>query len=362
MLIAVMSVKVTPRDNMLRTLRRQGFDWAPVDSGGFCPSQVEAFKKRFGHTNIAEFFGNPCRSVWTRLNPAYTDAKALYTNEELPERIHFDAFGIGHSERDGCWHMTHMHHPLQGEPTADWIARYPLPAIDPASAAEIARNVQGIHAQGLACDGTLNCTVWETAWYLRSMEDLMADMMADDDRATLLLDRVTALAAERARVYARAGVDVISLGDDIGMQHTIMMSLDLWRTWLKPRLAAVIRAAREIKPDVLIFYHSCGYVIPFIDELIEVGVDILNPVQPECMAFADVHAKYGGRISYWGTIGTQHVLPFGSPDEVRETVLANLRLCGAQGGIVVGPTHVVEPEVPWENLVAMKEAAASFKA
>ena len=357
-----MAVKPTPRENLLRTLRRQGFDWVPVDSGGFCPSQVEAFKQRFGHTHIAEFFGNPSRAICTRLNPTFTEPKALYTNEELPERIDFDAFGIGHSHRDGCWHMTHMHHPLQGDPTADWVARYPLPVIDPGSPAELAKHAEEIRSQGLAVGGTLNCTVWETAWYLRSMEDLMADMMGGDERATILLDRVTALACERARAYARAGVDTLALGDDVGMQQTIMMSLDLWRTWLKPRLAAVIRAAREIKPDILVFYHSCGFVLPFIEELIEIGVDILNPVQPECMSLDDIQQAYGGRISYWGTIGTQQVLPFGTPEEVREAVLENLRICGEQGGIVIGPTHVVEPEVPWENLVAMKEAAASFMA
>ena len=357
-----MAVKPTPRENLLRTLRRQGFDWVPVDSGGFCPSQVEAFKNRFGHTRIAEFFGNASRAVETRLNPTYGDPKALYTSEELPERIDFDVFGVGHSHREGCWHMTHMHHPLQGDPGAEWVARYPLPVLAPGALDELTRQTADIHSQGFAVGGGLACTVWEIAWYLRSMEDLMADMMGNDERATILLDRVTALACERARMYALAGVDTIGMGDDIGMQHTIMMSLDLWRAWIKPRLAAIIRAAREVNPDILIFYHSCGYVLPFIEELIDVGVDILNPVQPECMSLADIEEKFSGRLSYWGTVGTQQVLPFGTPEEVRETVLENLRVCGAKGGIVIGPTHMVEPEVPWENLVAMKEAAASFTA
>ncbi|MCL1857270.1 MAG: hypothetical protein FWF84_06520, partial [Kiritimatiellaeota bacterium] len=357
---AAMPRTLTPRENLLRTLRRQGFEWAPVESGGFCPAQVEAFEKRFGHRDYGAFFGNPSHGIWTPLKRTFDDPRALYPREELPERIHFDEFGIGHSEREGCWHMTHMHHPLQGDPSLDEVARYPLPVVDPADQEKMARQSAEIQSRGFSTGATLNCTVWETAWYLRSMEDLMADMMADDERATVLFDRVTALACDRARAYARAGVDTIGLGDDIGMQHTIMMSLDLWRKWLKPRLAAVIRAAREIKPDILMFYHSCGYVMPFIDELIEVGVDILNPVQPECMAFADVHKKFGGRISFWSTIGTQQTLPFGTPGEVREAVLANLRLCGAQGGIVIGPTHMVEPEVPWENLEAMRLAAKDY--
>ena len=355
-----MSAQVTPRENMLRTLRRRGFDWAPVDSGGFCPSQIEAFTKRFGHDDYAGFFGNPSRGVYAEIKRTFSDPMALYTEEVLPDRIDFDEFGVGHSHQDGCWHMTHMHHPLQGDPSADRVARYPLPVVVPGAQEKLREDVARIHARGLAAGGQMEMTIWEAAWYLRSMEDLMSDMMTDDERAAIILDRVTSLAAERARIYARAGTDTIGLGDDIGMQHTIMMSVELWRKWIKPRLAAVIRAAREVKPDVLIYYHSCGYVLPFIEDLIEVGVDILNPVQPECMDFADVHAAFGERISFWSTIGTQSVLPFGTPEEVRETVQRNLRICGEKGGIVIAPTHMVEPEVPWENLLAMKEAAESF--
>lgn len=351
----------TSQTNLLRAMRRQGFESVPLESGNFCPAQAEAFKERFGHADYAAFFGNPTRGVSCRLLRSFDDPCALYPRETLPEDISFDAFGIGHSRRPGCWHMTHMHHPLQGDAPLEEIENYPLPTVAPDAAAQLAASTTDIHGQGLAALGHEACTVWETAWYLRSMEDLMADMMSGDPRATVLLDRVTALAVARAQAYARTGTDILSLGDDIGMQHTIMMSLELWREWLKPRLAAVIAAAREAKPDILIFYHSCGYVLPFIDELIEIGVDILNPVQPECMDFADVHARFKGRISYWGTIGTQQVLPFGTPADVKAVVRRNLELCGAEGGITIAPTHMVEPEVPWENLLAMKEAAAEFR-
>jgi uroporphyrinogen decarboxylase len=134
----------------------------------------------------------------------------------------------------------------------------------------------------------------------------------------------------------------------------------MWNEWLKPRLIKVIKAAREVNPDVLIFYHSCGYVIPFLEGLIDAGVDILNPIQPECMSFDEVHDLVGDRLSFWGTIGTQKVLPFGTPGDIKQTVLSRFKKCGSRGGIVIGPTHLVEPEVPWENLVALKEAADEY--
>ena len=156
-------------------------------------------------------------------------------------------------------------------------------------------------------------------------------------------------------------MDILSLGDDIGTQTTIMMDVGLWQKWLKPRLSKVIDTARNINPDVLIFYHSCGYIIPFIDQLIEVGVDILNPIQPECMEFDEVHDLFGERVSFWGTVGTQQVLPFGTAAEVRQVSLSRLQKCGEKGGICLGPTHLVEPEVPWENLLAIRQAVEEYE-
>ncbi|MDD5704445.1 MAG: uroporphyrinogen decarboxylase family protein [Kiritimatiellae bacterium] len=357
-----MTRKLSPRENLLRTLRRQGYEWAPLDQGGFCESQVQAFRKRFGHDDYPEWFGSPVRHVGVPMTATCTDPRQLYRREKLPADIDFDVWGVGHSREPDCWHMTRMHHPLRGEDVSlEEIRAYPMPALSADALSKTTAQTRSIHDRGLAVMGGMACTVWEISWYLRSMEDLMADMMTDDPRATAHLDRVTANSIERIRVYARAGVDLVQLGDDIGMQSTPMMSLELWRRWLKPRLAAIIAAGRAIKPDLLIFYHSCGYVLPFLDELIEVGVDVLNPVQPECMEFAEVHRRTAGRLSYWGTLGTQRTLPFGTPAEVREVIWNNLRLCGPAGGLVVSPTHLVEPEVPWENLVAMKEAVESYR-
>jgi uroporphyrinogen decarboxylase len=334
----------------------------PLDCGGVCESQVTAFNKRFGHSDIAGFFKVPCRYVGLPLEKTWTEAKALYPREELPADADVDAFGVAHSHQPNCYHMTRMHHPLRGEGvTLDEIRNHPLPRLTVNAEAEVRRAVFEQQSKGLATMAGMACTVWEIAWYLRSMEDLMTDMMTDDERAVVHLDRLTAHAVERIQLAARAGVDIVQLGDDIGMQQTIMMSLDLWRHWLKPRLAAIIRAGKEINPKLVIFYHSCGYVLPFLPELADIGVDVLNPVQPECMPFDEVYRQVGDRLSFWGTIGTQSTLPFGTPQEVREAVWANLRLCGKQGGIVIAPTHMVEPEVPWENLLAMKEACETFR-
>jgi uroporphyrinogen decarboxylase len=207
----------------------------------------------------------------------------------------------------------------------------------------------------------MECTIWETAWYLRRMDLLMMDMAAENDKAVFLLDKITDLACFRAARYAEAGADILMLGDDLGMQRSIMMSPGMYRAWLKPRLKRVIDAAKAVKPDVLIQYHSCGYVTPLVPDLVEAGIDILNPVQPECMDVEQVFGEFRGRLSFNGTIGTQTTMPFGSPDAVRSAVRRNLALAGPRGGLFCCPTHVLEPEVPWENVEAYVEACGEWR-
>ena len=347
---------MTPRENLLSVLRRHGAVEIPLDID-LVASQYERFKRETETTNVAEYFRFSHRGVHVAMEGP-DGARALYTREELPERTKFDAWGVAHSAgSEAAYHMTKLHHPLKGATSLKEIVDFPGPRIDTVGELNRLRSeTKRIHDAGYAVMGGMSQTVWETAWAIRSMEDLMVDMMSEDEMATVLLDRVTDISCARARLFAEAGCDVVHLGDDIGMQSTPMMSVDLWRTWLKPRLGRVIDAAREKSSDILIFYHSCGFVEPFIDDLIELGVEILNPVQPESMDFESIHSRYGDRLSFWGTIGTQRTMPFGSAEDVKNEVRRNVAICGEAGGIVIGPTHVVEPEVPWENIVALREA------
>ena len=129
----------------------------------------------------------------------------------------------------------------------------------------------------------------------------------------------------------------------------------------RPRIKKVIDSARKENPDVLIAYHSCGYVKPFIKDFIDVGIDILNPIQPECMNFKEIHEEFGEEISFLGTLGTQTTMPFGTTDQVRRVVFENLEIAGDKGGLWVSPTHLLEPEVPWENIEAYVKACNDFK-
>ena len=135
-----------------------------------------------------------------------------------------------------------------------------------------------------------------------------------------------------------------------------MFSIDLWRRFIKPRWAKLYAEVKRINPRIKIRYHSDGNIMSIIPELIEIGVDILNPVQPECLDVREVKKKYGDRLVLDGAIGTQSVMPFGTPEEVRQAVRAARRDLGGDGALILAPTHVLEPEVPIENILAFVAA------
>jgi uroporphyrinogen decarboxylase len=188
------------------------------------------------------------------------------------------------------------------------------------------------------------------------LENLLVDFLVNPELAAALLDQLTATGVASATRLAQAGIDVLTTGDDVGMQKGMMMSPETWRKWLKPRLAEIIAAAKKVKPDLLVFYHSDGKIESIIPELIEIGIDILNPVQPECMDPAQLKREYGNDLSFWGTIGTQTTMPFGTPEEVKATIKERIKTVGQGGGLLLAPTHVIEPDVPWENVLAFFEA------
>lgn len=353
----------TARENVLNLYRRQGYERVPFQFN-LCPSLVESFRARTGATgDYAEHFAFPIRGCG--LAPSRSGGfvqERWFPGETFKPRTRFDVWGVGHEPgSDAAHHMTRMLHPLASARTLDDLAAYPFPDWSPEPTADLLRQVEAHHARGLAVEGHISCTVWERAWYLRGMERLVADFAEADGFATALLDAVTARAERIVTAYARAGCDILCLGDDIGTQSRLMMSPATYRRWLKPRLRRVVDAAKAVKPDIVVLYHSCGHVTGLIRDLIEAGVEVLNPVQPESMDFAALHREFGRDLSFNGTLGTQTVMPFGTPAQVQAEVRRGLAIAGPQGGLLPCPTHLLEPEVPWANIEAYVEACREWQ-
>ncbi len=201
--------------------------------------------------------------------------------------------------------------------------------------------------------GVTPTTIFECAWALRGLEQLLIDMVSRPDRANRVLDFPFRYHLAITQQLVRMGVDMIWLGDDVGGQKSMLMSPAMWRTYLKPRMTELIASLRLIDPKIKIAYHTDGVVYPIIPDLIEIGIDVLNPIQPLAMDPARLKAEYGDRLCFWGSIDIQKTMPFGTPDDVRHEVLLRLQTIGRDGGLVIGPTHNLQLDTPMENFWAL---------
>ncbi len=204
--------------------------------------------------------------------------------------------------------------------------------------------------------GVAVCTIWETAWALRGLGRMLMDLVENPDLAERILDIPYQYHTVTALRLAEMGVDMIWTGDDMGEQNRMMISPRLWRKYFKPRMAELFRRIKEVNPEIKIAYHSDGNIEPIIPDLIDIGLDVLNPVQPRSMDPAKLKRLYGDRLCFWGGIDEQYTLPFGAPAEVRAEVEERIRTLGAGGGYIAGPTHHVQLDTPMENFWAMVRA------
>lgn len=354
---------MSPRENLISLYRRRGYDAVPVQFS-LCPSLQQEFKNRYGDgRSHVDHFDFAVHGMWEQPHRRGGFVQERwFPGETFKPGTRFDDWGVGHEPgSEAAHHMTRMLHPLSSATSRADLEVYPFPDWDDTPSAGLRERVEAVHARGHAACGDMACTIWEMAWYLRGMDRLVADFAEDHDFANDLLDRITDRSVQRATMFARAGCDILQLGDDIGTQTRLMMSPTTYRRWLKPRLRRVVDAAKAVNPDIVIFYHSCGHVTGLIRDLIEAGVEVLNPIQPESMDFAEVHRQFGKDLSFNGTLGTQTVMPFGTPDEVKAETRRVLAIAGPSGGLLPCPTHMLEPEVPWANIEAYVEACKTWQ-
>ena len=356
---------MTSRERVLTALAHRPTDRVPrllyEEVIGYPPAIARLLAEHCAPKAPREYFDMDITSV--SFNPTMLPRErfAEWLGDEAPA-----ALSSGQVDEWGVWwqagsfhHFTRIQSPLRGVETVAPLARYPWPDLDKPYRFEVVREkVEALQSQGVAVAAYAG-SVFEQAWYLRGLENLMTDLLARPEIAHDLFQRTAAFQQHAARQFACAGVDILITGDDIAGQTGPLISLEMWRRFLKPLLAATVRVVKETNPATQVFYHSDGKVEAFIPDLMEIGIDILNPIQPEAMDPAAIKRRYGDRLSFWGTISVQRTMPLGTPDEVRAEVRARIREVGRGGGLILAPAHVLGPETPWENIVAFFDAADS---
>lgn len=274
-------------------------------------------------------------------------------------REYIDEWGIGwkaveYTTPFGVGHYTEFsHHPLADD---DAIDSYNPPDPNrPELYREAEWTLQNFKNEYWIVGVTVT-TMFECAWALRGYERMLSDFVLNPDLAERLLDIPYHYHLVAARKLTEMGVDMIWIGDDVGAQKAMLISPKMWRKFLKPRMANFIAELKAINPQLKVAYHSDGFIYPIIPDLIEIGLDVLNPIQPASLDPIRLKQDFGDKLCFWGSIDEQHTLPFGSVDDVRSEVKTRMKTLGKNGGLILGPTHHVQLDTPMENFWAMVEA------
>jgi len=290
--------------------------------------------------------------------PADQEAFLAYLRS-LPPDVH-----LGNVRQLRPYHQWDYHPergprgPLSAAATLADFAAYMLPqVVTPDAADQLAAQVAAYHARGWAVAGSpphLGGELFETGYRLRGFATFLEDLRLRPELAHYLLDQVAALALHSSLILARAGVDILLLDDDVAMASGMIISPATWRTFFKPRMAEIIRAARAAEPRLLVFYHSDGDFSPIIADLAEIGVDVINPIQPDCMDATAIKRAYGDRLALWGTVGTAALWDLGTPAEIRAEVHLRASTLGPEG-LLLCPAYDID-FAPVENVLAFADA------
>jgi uroporphyrinogen decarboxylase len=376
---------MSSRQRVLKALHHEVPDRVPIDLGGF-----QTGIHRGAYVQLLDYLG--IRDEMTILDPVQQLARPC---EELLEQFHVDiryviahgpeSFhgGIERNTRDGrLWHdlkdefgvvwsmpddqplyMDISHHPLANATLAD-LADYPFPkGDDPTRFTGLREQAQMLRREApYALSTGIGGVVYEICWYMRGLERWFIDMIENPAFCEALLDRTLAFWLGYYTEFMREIgdlVDVVMIGDDIGCQSGPLFSPQFYRRVIKPRQKRLVQHIKSLTP-AKIWYHTCGSVRQFIPDLLDNGIDILNPVQISAadMDPRDLKADFGSRLTFWGGgIDTQKVLSFAGPEEVRAHVRRNLETFKPGGGYVFNSVHNIQAGVPPENIAALFAAA-----
>ena len=283
--------------------------------------------------------------------------------QALPGDIH-----VGNPAQLRTYHEWQYHpekgpaRPLSGIRSLPELIEFVFPDLsNPSRHTGLSKQVKGWHAQGLAVAGEpphLGGELFEAAWRLRGFENFMLDLVQRKNLAGYLLDQLTMMLIENALILARAGVDILLLDDDVAMPVGLMISPSTWREFFKPRLTRVINIVREESPELLVFYHCDGNFTQLIPDLVDIGINVINPVQPDCMDAAAIKRDFGDKLALWGTVGSSQMWDWGTPDQIRSQVRSCIETLGPEG-LLLSPAYDIDFS-PFENIKAFIEAADEY--
>ncbi len=359
------------KERVITALRRTGTpDRVPVQFD-LCRPLLQGFSAKYG--------------IPVKMSPSYyedltfrTSAKALrtamgsdcvvvggglpagYSHPTTDDGCIINEFGM--QMRQGLYYMDVVKCPFDAISSQAEVQAFKFP--DPYAPGRFETAVRDIetYKNDYFVIGDVELTMFEMAWHMVGMEKFMVDMASHEAYIESLLDQTMKFTIGIAKQLAALGVDGLWFGDDFGAQNGMMISPKMWRNIFKPRFAEVFQEVRSVNPNVLVMYHCDGAISPILNDLIEIGLDVFNPVQPNVPGHEpqELKTKFGDRLSFWGAIDQQYVLPRGTAEEIEKDVAEKISILGAGGGYMCSPAHILQADTPLESIETFLGAVRKY--
>jgi uroporphyrinogen decarboxylase len=267
----------------------------------------------------------------------------------------YDEWGTRWGHAAGGVGATPVDYPLKDWSQLDEYLKHRLPNPRLPGRLEAARAALAVHGESKYCAGVMHFLLFERLHALRGMGNVFVDLCENEGEVSRLLEALADYAVALVQEWAPTSASALFLTDDWGSQTGLMISLVMWRKYFRPHYRRIFDEIHRTGKDII--FHSCGHVTPIIPELIDLGVDVLDPLQPEAMDLPDIARRFGGRLAFCGGITDQRLEVF-TADEVRDMVRRAIETLGIPYGnaYIVAPSNVLPPFVPFENLAALLEA------
>jgi uroporphyrinogen decarboxylase len=361
------------KERVMRALRREGLpDRVPLQFD-LCRSLLEAFGARHGiavHYTTSYYEDLTYRISANELRTAMGSdcvvvggsLPAGYSHRKTEDGCVANEFGM--VMRQGPLYMEVIEAPLADVSSAGEVRQFPFPEPTAAGRFDDAEADIARFGEDYFVIGDLELTMYEMAWHMVGLEKFMIDMSMGEPYVGVLLDRVLEFSVGVGKRLVELGVDGVWTGDDFGTQTGMMISPRMWRETFKPRFAELFSELKSANPEVLVMYHSDGAIAPILDDLVEIGMDVFNPVQPNVPGHEPeaLKARLGDRLSFWGAIDQQHLLPNGTPDEIERDVRSKIAALGPGGGYMCSPAHIIQADTSMENVETFIQAVKAHGA
>lgn len=261
--------------------------------------------------------------------------------------------------RDVGLYSEFVEFPLAHASTKEDILAYPFPDPNAPGRFDTAVAMMKTYGEKYGVIGDVETMFFEMSWYLTGMEKFLMDMLMEEEYQGVLMDTIMNYIIVAGKKLLEMGVDILWCGDDFGSQQGMLIDPETWRKIFKPRIKYMFEEFRKVRPDIKIAWHSCGSILPIIPDFIEVGLNILNPIQPLAKGM-DPHflkREYGKDLVFFGGIDVQELLPYGTPERIKDEVKRRIEILGKGGGYIVAPAHNIQADTPIENVFAFFDAA-----